>query len=135
MCGVIYNGWMSKETLPSFRRYQGQVLIPLMQLDRVYYPTRVSTLSVLLSVADFLRRERKLEDCERLLLLAERLFSSVHRVDELTMLRIKRDLSDIYRFRGNSDKALVKALDLAEENLSESVRLLGESNLDSVAAI
>ena len=33
MCGVIYNGRVSNEKLASFQRYQGQVLIPLLQLD------------------------------------------------------------------------------------------------------
>ena len=131
MCGVIYNGRVSNETLASFQRYQGQVLIPLLQLDRLP-PTKVYALSAVYgSLADFLLHERKLDDCGRLISLLERLYSTVPEIDEAQMFFIRVRLCELYRFCGRSKEAL----EFAEQNLIDSVRLWGEDDLISVQAI
>ena len=130
MCGVIYPDFVSPKTLPLYRRFQSQVLVPLLQLDKLP-PAQIDTEMIYRVFGDFLMIEGKFDDCERLFSVVERLYSSLPKVDELAILRIRFPLSLLYRLRGR----LTEAEKHAEQNLASHIQLLGENHPDTVLAM
>lgn len=98
LCSFAFPEEITNDTRPVCRRYERQVVKPLLQ---VYAPVD-ATASILQRVGDFLRESGKYSDSERCLLAAVKIFSEM---DDPKFIDAIDDLANLFADQGRWDEA------------------------------
>ena len=118
----------TKETRALCRRYQGQVLEPLLRMDSIL---EKNAAWIKLRVASFLDDDGKYVDSQRLLQQAVKIFTQLLGLEHPNTLGAMHNLGSTYGRMGRT----VEAARLQEEVLEKYTRILGEEHPDTLRAM